>query len=117
MFTHLTCHLVYTRRQNLVKCGSDRRALPSQTASGCRVLGALYGGTDMTIDIIGNGTGAEHPGPVNVTLYSVDWEKHGRRMAIEIRDYDFLAPQRTLQILAPTARVENFEAGCKLRYG
>ena len=51
-----------------------------------------------TIDVSGTG---KH----NVTLYLVDWDRQGRRVAVELREYD------NLQLAASTQYVSNFTEG------
>jgi hypothetical protein len=115
-----------TARPNFASCSTDRRALePLASAgstqadlppngvstvstvakardgsgvSGCRALGGLLGGTVATIDILGDGA---H----NISLYLVDWERQGRRVAVELREYD------NLQLAAPTQQVANYTEG------
>ena len=88
-------------RPNYANCSTDRRALEPLLASSnssCRALGALVGGTVATVDISGSGM---H----NVSLYLVDWERQGRQMAVELREYE------NLQLAAPTQYVSNFTEG------
>jgi alpha-L-rhamnosidase len=70
-------------RPNFANCSSDRRALQPPTggaAASCRALGGVVGGTVATIDIGGSG---KH----NISLYVVDFDRQGRRMAVELREY------------------------------
>ena len=60
--------------------------------------GPELGGTVATIDVSGSG---KH----NVSLYLVDWDRQGRRVAVELREYD------NLQLAAPTQYVSNFTEG------
>ena len=72
--------------------------LLASSNSSCRALGALVGGTVATVDISGSGV---H----NVSLYLVDWERQGRQVAVELREYE------NLQLAAPTQYVSNFTEG------
>merc|ERR1712194_257732 len=68
--------------------------------------GAVQAATTMTIDVLGPDTGRK----VNITLYLADWERLGRELAVETREYG------NLQLATPTTRVRNFTEGCKLRF-
>jgi len=48
----------------------------------------------------GAGTGLH-----NVSLYLVDWDRQGRRIAVDLREY------ANLQLAAPTQYVSNFTEG------
>ena len=41
----------------------------------------------------------------NVSLYLVDWDRQGRRIAVDLREY------ANLQLAAPTQYVSNFTEG------
>ena len=93
-------------RPNFVKCSSDRRALeppPGGATADCRSLGGVVGGTVATIDIAGSG---KH----NISLYVVDFDRQGRRMAVELREYN------NLQLAAPTQYVSNLTEGVYLTW-
>lgn len=56
-----------------------------------------------TIDIAGSG---KH----NISLYVVDFDRQGRRMAVELREYN------NLQLAAPTQYVSNLTEGVYLTW-
>ena len=89
---------------NWASCSSDHRALtPPSGPTTCRALGAKLGGTTATIDVAGTGK-------FNVTLYLVDWDRLGRRVAVELRE------AANLQLGAPTQYVANFTEGVYLTW-
>lgn len=108
-------------------CSSDRRALQAPTtlvalpslatalpkssapAAGCAGLGAYTCGAVATIDIM-PAPGATQPTALNITLYLADWEGHGRKVAVELREYD------NLQLAARTQLVRNFAEGVYLTW-
>jgi hypothetical protein len=91
-------------------CSSDPRGLlpppaSNGTSKGCRGLGGVLAPTTVTVDLLGP------PGPMlNVTLYVVDFDRLGREMAIETREYS------NLQLGTQTQSVANFTEGCMLTF-
>ena len=87
--------------------GSSGGARDSKGAS-CRGLGGILGGTTATIDVMP--TAAAASGRVNISAYFVDFERVGRRFAVELREY------QTLQLAAPTQYVSNATEGVFLTW-
>lgn len=107
--------------------GPDRRALvPPPNTFKCSGIGASLGATTATVTILTReeAAGVEAgrdvmelkeaeqglPAKRNVTFYFVDYERSGRRLAVECREYS------TLQLAAPTQYVQNFTEGVYLTW-
>ena len=52
--------------------------------AGCRGLGGEVGPTTITVDVLGPEGGPK----MNVTVYLVDFERFGRQLALETREYN-----------------------------
>ena len=97
-------------------CSTDRRALqPDASGSSgggndvaCSGLGARTCGTVATVDFMPSSE--QGVGPLNISAYFVDWERHGRRFAVELREYE------NLQLAAPTQYLSNFTEGVYLTW-
>jgi hypothetical protein len=86
---------------NWVTGTTDSRALISDKDSDTsRSLGNLYCDLTMGVDIQ-----YEKKEPYKVSLYLVDWDRQGRRSAIEVLDLE------NLNLLTPTYMVRNYEEG------
>ena len=84
----------------------DRRAPVSEDGSGTRSAGAVVTldpapcNQTMTVDIRN-----KHDGPYRLALYFVDWEKTGRRSAVEVFDLD------DKRLLMPVQIVRDYREG------
>jgi len=83
-------------------------ARSNSALAACRGLGSILGGTVVTIDILDKARSAAVP--LNISVYFVDYERVGRRFAVELREYE------NLQLASPTQYVGNATEGVYLTW-
>ena len=86
---------------------SDSRALAPDAKNGTRRNAACVSNSDQTMTLT---IGIDGTKDYQVALYFVDWDKHGRRQAVEMFD------AKTLKLVAPVKIVNDFSGGQYLVY-